>query len=83
MERIPATQFTIIIIVFVTCVFRMYIKAVQVVTMFMKGKGPEMPQKKTMIKELKKLSLMWEKTFDKLIMMPFEKDDWKVNFILS
>ena len=51
--------------------------------MFMKGKGPQMPQNKTMIKELKNLSSTWEKTFEKLIMMPFEKDDWKVNFILS
>ena len=59
------------------------IKAIQVVSMFMKGKGPQMPQNKTMIKELKKLSSTWEKTFEKLIMIPFEKDDWKVNFILS
>ena len=54
-------------------------KAVQVITMFMKGKGPQMPQNKTMIKELKKLTKMWGNTFEKLFMMPFEKEDWKVN----
>ena len=32
-----------------------------------------------MIKELKKLIKMWGNTFEKLFMMPFEKEDWKVN----
>ena len=56
-------------------------KAVQVISMFMKGKGPQMPQNRTIIKELTTLRKMWQKTFDKLIMMPFEKEDWKVNVI--
>ena len=57
-------------------------KAVEVISMFMKGKGPQMPRNKTMIKELTKLSKTWQKTFDKLVMLPFEKEDWKVNLIM-
>ena len=57
-------------------------KAVEVISMFMKDKGPQMPRNKTMIKELTKLSKTWQKTFDKLVILPFEKEDWKVNLIM-
>ena len=53
-------------------------KAVQVVSMFIKGKGPQMPQNKTLIRDMKKLSKVWEKTFKKLTTMPFEGEDWEV-----
>ena len=53
-------------------------KAVQVVSMFMKGKGPQMPQNKTLIREMKKLSKVWKQTFEKLTTLPFEGEDWEV-----
>ena len=54
-------------------------KAVQVVSMFMKGKGPQMPQNKTLIHEMKKLSKVWKETFKKLTTLPFEEEDWEAS----
>ena len=52
--------------------------AVKVISMFMKGNGPAMPQNRTVLRQLGKMSHKWGTKFMKLLSTPFEKKDLEV-----
>ena len=54
------------------------VKAVEVISMLMKGNGPAMPRNRTMLRQLKRLGEMWGNKFEKLVSMPYEREDTQV-----
>ena len=51
---------------------------VNVITMFVKEKGPGMPENETMLWEFGRLGAMWKQHWEKLFILPFEKQDMQV-----
>ena len=54
-------------------------KAVEIISMFVKEKGPSMPMNYTVHRKLEQLGEMWERKFEKFFSMPFEKKDMEVS----
>ena len=54
-------------------------QAVRVISMFMKENGPVMPRNRTIIRKIKRMAAMWGHKFEKLVSVPFEKDDTEVS----
>ena len=55
-------------------------KAVKVISMFIKENGPAIPMNYTVLDKLGKLGDMWGRKFEKFFSMPFERKDMKVWF---
>ena len=55
------------------------VKAVEVLSMFMKGNGPPMPKNRTVLRDLKRMGRGWMKKLGRLVNLPLERSDVEVS----